>query len=96
MSFYFHPEAEVELQEAVNYYQKISNDLGYDFAVEAYAAIKRAEAMPKAWALIETNIRRTLLVRFPYGVLYSETVKGIYILAVMNLHKKPDYWKYRN
>jgi len=33
--------------------------------------------------------------RFPYGVLYSEEADGIFILAVMNLHRAPDYWKRR-
>ncbi|KOR28141.1 plasmid stabilization protein, partial [Achromatium sp. WMS1] len=36
--------------------------------------------------------------RFPYGILYRETLdaNGIFIIAVMNLHRKPGYWKYRN
>ena len=95
MSFYFHPDAETELQESINYYEEIRAGLGYDFAIEIYSAIQRAESMPKSWTLIDENIRRSLVVRFPYGVLYSEANSGIYILAVMNLHRQPDYWKYR-
>lgn len=40
MSFYFHPEAESELQDAISYYEGIRSDLGYDFAVEVYLAIQ--------------------------------------------------------
>ena len=89
MSFYFHPEAESELQAAINYYEDIRTDLGHDFAVEVYSAIQRAVSLPESWALIDTDIRRSLVARFPYGVLYSN------ILAVMNLHRQPDYWKDR-
>ena len=32
MSFYFHHEAEIELQDAINYYEDIRIDLGHDFA----------------------------------------------------------------
>ena len=95
MSFYFHPEAEAELQDAINYYADINVDLGYDFALEVYSAIQRAVAMPKSWSLIDRDIRRSLVSRFPYGVLYSEVDNKIHILAVMNLHRQPDCWKQR-
>jgi len=95
MSFYFHPDAEIELQKAINYYESIRSDLGYDFALEVYAAIDRAESYPMCWALIDEGIRRSLVSRFPYGVLYADSEKGIYILAVMNLHRKPDYCQSR-
>ena len=96
MSFYFHPDAESEFQEAINYYEDIRADLGHDFAVEVYAAIQRAVSMPESWMLIDANIRRSLVARFPYGVLYSEVNNKIYILAVMNLHRQPNYWKERS
>lgn len=95
MSFLFHPEAEIEFNEAISYYEEIEHGLGYDFAIEIYACIKRCESFPKAWPLIATDIRRSLVRRFPYGVLYSQTKDGIYILAIMNLHCLPGYWKDR-
>jgi len=96
MNFQFHPVAEIELNEAISYYEKVNKGLGFDFAIEANLAIQRALSLPKAWAEIDVNIRRSLLARFPYGILYTETDKGIYILAVMNLHRQPNYWKHRS
>lgn len=78
MSFYFHSDAEAELLAAINYYEGIRADLGHDFALEVYSAIQRAVSMPKSWALIDVNIRRSLVSRFPYGVLYSEVIKNLY------------------
>jgi hypothetical protein len=95
MSFAFHPEAEVEFNEAIEYYEQIESGLGYDFAVEVYSTIQRSVSLPKAWPVIEGEIRRSLVKRFPYGILYSEESTGIYIVAVMNLHRHPDYWKSR-
>lgn len=96
MSFQFHPDAEVELNQAIDYYSSIEVALGYDFATEIYAAIKRAEQTPEAWAILDGEVRRSLAHRFAYGVLYSnEAGGGIYVVAVMHLHRKPDYWKER-
>ena len=95
MSFSFHPDAEKEFNEAIDYYEEIEPGLGYDFALEVHSTIKRTVDYPKAWAVLEGDVRRSLVRRFPYGVLYSEEKGGIFILAVMSLHRKPAYWKKR-
>jgi hypothetical protein len=95
MSFSFHPEAEIEFNDAIDYYEKIELGLGYDFAIEVNSTIKRTAVLPKVWSVIEGDIRRSLVKCFPYGILYSEEESGIYIIAVMHLHRFPDYWKHR-
>ena len=95
MSFSFHPEAEKEFNEAIDYYEDIELGLGYDFALEVLSAIKRSVDFAKAWAVLDGDVRRSLVRRFPYGILYSEEKNGIFILAVMNLHREPGYWKKR-
>jgi len=95
MNFIFHSEAEEEFNNAIDYYEEIESGLGYDFAIEVYSTIQRAVAFPKAWPVMEGEIRRSLVKRFPYGVLYSEEENGLYILAVMHLHRHPNYWKHR-
>ncbi|MFT4925532.1 MAG: hypothetical protein ACI8WB_001625 [Phenylobacterium sp.] len=95
MSFVFHPAAELEFNRAIDYYEEIEPALGYDFATEVYSAIQRAVSLPMGWVAIDGDIRRSLVKRFPYGVLYSLEDDGIYIVAVMNLNRHPDYWKHR-
>lgn len=95
MSFRFHPEAERELLAAVDYYEDIEPGLGYDLSVEIYAAIQRAVAYPQAWPVLNGKIRRALVRRFPYGVLYSGGGDTLLIIAVMNLHREPGYWQDR-
>ncbi|MEA1923505.1 MAG: type II toxin-antitoxin system RelE/ParE family toxin, partial [Pseudomonadota bacterium] len=86
---------EKEFNKAIDYYEDIDPSLGYDFALEVYSTIKRSVEFPKAWTVLEGEIRRSLVRRFPYGILYSEEREGIFIVAVMNLHRNPDYWKKR-
>ena len=95
MKFSLHPEAEVELNQAVDYYQAIESGLGREFTLEVLAAIRRAVVFPKAWSLMEGDVRRSLVRRFPFGVLYAEESDGILIVAVMNLHREPGYWRTR-
>ncbi len=95
MRFSFHPDAETEFLEAINYYEEKETGLGYEFAAEVYAAIERIMAMPKAWPHFTQDIRRILLRRFPYGLLYATGDNEIFIVAVMHLRREPRYWKKR-
>jgi plasmid stabilization system protein ParE len=83
-NFSFHPEAEEEFNLAIDYYENINPGLGLDFALEVYTTIQRTVEFPKAWVVLEGEIRRSLVRRFPYGVLYSVEQSGIFIVAVMN------------
>ena len=95
MTVSVHPEASAEFLEAIAYYEERQAGLGLDLAVEIKAAIDRIVASPEGWPEIEGPIRRCLVHRFPYGVLYFMNPVGIHILAVMHLHRSPDYWKHR-
>ena len=53
MKFLFHPEAETEFAQAIEYYEEKEEGLGYDFAVEVYSTIERILAYPKAWPILE-------------------------------------------
>jgi len=95
VNFYFHPDAETEFNDAIDHYEEKQNDLGLDFALEVYMTIDRILSFPKAWPIVEGEIRRSLVNRFPYGILYSEESGDIFILVVMHLNRDPNYWKYR-
>jgi toxin ParE1/3/4 len=95
MIFSFHPEAEREFLEAVEYYEHNESGLGYDFSIEIFSAIQNIVNYPRAWPIISEDIRRCLTKRFPYGVLYTIYQEDIVILAIMHLRRRPDYWKDR-
>lgn len=98
MRYSFHPEAQEELRLAINYYEVRETTLGYQFAIEVYAAIERTAAHPEIWPVIEGGVRRCLVRRFPYGIVYhhDEGNDELFILAVMHLHREPHYWTHRN
>lgn len=71
MKVIFHPDAEKEFQEAIAYYEERQENLGYDFALEIHDAIQRALDFPEAWPKLTDEVRRSLVRRFPFGLLYS-------------------------
>lgn len=95
MKFVFHPEAEAEFLAAIDYYEKREPGLGFDFIVEVQSTIGNIISLPTAWPILEDDMRRCQVRRFPYGVLYSQHKDMIFILAVMHLRRNPDYWKTR-
>lgn len=95
MNFSFHPDAEREFDAAVSYYEERQPGLGVEFAEEVYAAILRILRYPEAWAALSRNTRRCLTNRFPYGVIYQIKADTVRIIAVANLHRRPDYWQER-
>jgi plasmid stabilization system protein ParE len=95
MNYAFHPEAKAELDGAVDYYHACQAELGLDFAREVYAAIQSILAYPEAWTRLSKNTRRCLVHRFPYGVIYQITGGTILIIAIMQLNRRPGYWKDR-
>lgn len=95
MKYVFHPEAEAEFFAAIDYYEERETGLGFDFAIEVRSTVGNILRFPTAWPILEGDMRRSQLRRFPYGVIYSQHQDMIFILAVMHLHRDPDYWKIR-
>ena len=95
MSVSFHPDAADEFEEAVVYYEDCQTGLGKQLSQEIDAAIQLILAFPNAWTTLENEIKRILIRRFPFGLLYILRNDEIYILAVMNLNRNPSYWKKR-
>ncbi len=95
MNYSFHPLAAKELNDTINYYEERHVGLGLEFAKEVYATIQNILQFPEAWSPLSENTRRCLTNRFPYGVIYQITDKEIVIIAIMQLNKKPEYWKNR-
>lgn len=81
-----------ELEDAANYLELEFEGLGERFRSEVRSAAERTARLPLAWSVERGEIRKCLLHRFPYKLLYSIELDHILILAVAHQHRKPDYW----
>ena len=95
MTIKFHSAARKEFFEAADYYEEQVVGLGDDFIDEVEKVLDVIEQQPMSGTKITNTERRFLVSRFPYGVIYSVEAGQIVIFAVMNLKRKPGYWKSR-
>jgi len=91
----FYPAAEVEMIAAAAYYEAQQTDLGRRFLAAVQDSINRICLNPRLFPVVETDVRRCLTKTFPFGVLFREQSDSIVVMAVMHLHREPDYWKRR-
>ena len=87
--------AEMELNEAARYYTMRVAGLGADFLDSIDAAILDIQDDPERCPIVRSEIRRRLVLRFPYALLYRIDSDEIVIEAVMHLHRQPNYWTSR-
>jgi toxin ParE1/3/4 len=88
----FHELADRELNDAAQYYELETPGLGAAFVNEVERCVRAVLQHPEAGIAIQGVVRRRLLRRFPYALLYSIKSDGVRILAVMNQKRRPTYW----
>lgn len=89
----FTSTAEVELKEAMEFYQSAREGLGAEFLAEVQAAINLIESFPLAWSPLSSRTRRCRTHRFPYGLFYQVRSDEILIVSVMDLRRDPKRWE---
>ncbi|HKC82973.1 MAG TPA: type II toxin-antitoxin system RelE/ParE family toxin [bacterium] len=91
----FHPEAEAEFQAAARFYDAHTPGLGRDFIAEVRRAARTLATYPGIGHRFSRRLRRLLVRRFPYGLLYRTEPDRIFIVAVAHLRRRPGYWRRR-
>ncbi|MEO0454550.1 MAG: type II toxin-antitoxin system RelE/ParE family toxin, partial [Verrucomicrobiota bacterium] len=96
VNVFFHPEAREELIDTSLYYESKQPGLGGRFLGEVRQASLKISYQPQLFRILEGDIRKCRIRRFPYGVLFRKRIDRIEIIAVMQLNRKPGYWKERS
>jgi plasmid stabilization system protein ParE len=87
--------AEEEMREAAEYYERQTRGLGHEFLADVQRTVDRIVENPQLGQIVRPNIRRRLMPRFPFGILYRIDPQEIVIIAVMHLRRRPGYWEER-
>ena len=80
-----------EFHDAIKYYETQQIDLGIKFQNDVKSSIKRIKEFPDPYVAVKKNIRRCLLHKFNYSILYTIKDNYILIIAISHQHRKPDY-----
>lgn len=85
--------AELELKEAMEFYESAREGLGAEFLAEVEATTNLIESFPLTWTSLSPQTRRCRTHRFPYGLFYQVRRDEILIVSVMDLRRDPKRWE---
>lgn len=93
----FAPEVPAELAEAVLWYEARKQGLGEDLLAEIEATISIVGDRPRSFPRLQDvspdlEIRRALLARFPYALVFLVRPEEVRVLAIAHVKRRPGYW----
>jgi hypothetical protein len=93
----FAPEVWGELAEAVLWYEARNEGLGLDLLAEIEVTLPLVGDRPRSFPRLQdvraaVEIRRALLARFPYALVFLVRPGEVRVLAVAHAKRRPGYW----
>ena len=93
----FASEVPDELAEAVLWYEARRHGLGSEFLDEVQATLPFIGGRPRSFPRLQDvdatlEIRRALLARFPYALVFLVREDEVRVLAVAHAKRRPGYW----
>ena len=88
----------VEVAEAVDWYLSRPSGgrrLADRFVDELTRVEQLAVERPLAWPEVDPGVRRLVLDRFPFALIYEVEGDALWILAVAHHRRRPGYWRDR-
>ena len=85
-------QADLEAIQAFQHYLEENENAATRFLEALRAATARIEASPRLYPKIRGPFRRVLLDRFPYALIFRETLYEIQIVAVAHTSREPTFW----
>lgn len=88
--------AEDELLAASRYYVSEANrEIAADFIQEFERSVDLLRKFPKLGVSDLKEVRKLPLRRFPFAIVYRESLGDILIVALAHHSRKPSYWRSR-
>jgi toxin ParE1/3/4 len=67
--------------------------LGADFVFRVQEVLDRISVMPRIHPIVHQNVRRGVVKKFPYVVLYQVEDDRLVIVSVFHSSRDPAVWK---
>ena len=81
--------ADIDIQEAYEYYENFQEGRGDLFMRHLDAAFTHLRMFPKIAPVFHGNYRRLLVPRYPYGIFYTIESSRIIVAAVIPFQQNP-------
>jgi plasmid stabilization system protein ParE len=89
------PEARDELDAAVDWYEQRQTGLGTAFLDRVRDVLARIAANPQLHGIVYQGVRKAVVQKFPYVVLYKEEAGEVVVIAVFHTARDPAIWQGR-
>lgn len=89
----FTEEARLDIQETVDWYDSRREGLGDEFLLSLEATVSNLQRNPFHYPLRYDQVRRILLRRFPYQVVFVMKEQTIGVPGVLHTRRDPTIWK---
>jgi plasmid stabilization system protein ParE len=86
------PIARAEIEEAYGWYEERLAGLGEEFLAAVRDALTAVEEAPRRHPVIRNGVRRALVRRFPYSILYMAEPGATVVLACFHGSRDPRRW----
>ena len=91
----FDPAVQSDLRNAKSYYERKRPRLGRDFMGRVLDQFQRIALYPLAAPIVERNVRRIGIEKFPFEIYYRVNDQEIFVFAVLHQRRHQDSWKQR-
>jgi plasmid stabilization system protein ParE len=88
-------QAEAEFDRAELWYGAQSHAAAVGFVNAFRLALTRIVANPFQYQIVDDEIRRAPIARYPYGLLYAVSDDEIVILSCFHGSRDPSFWRGR-
>jgi plasmid stabilization system protein ParE len=89
------PEARAEFDAAADWYEQQRPGLGVDFVARVRDVLQRIAGNPQMHGVVYKDVRKAVVARFPYVVLYREEAGEVVVIAVFHAARNPAVWQSR-
>jgi plasmid stabilization system protein ParE len=89
------PEARHEFDQGYDYYEGRRPGLGETFADAVQVVLDRIGVTPQLHRIVFGDIRRAVVLGFPYCVYYRQEAARVRVLSVFHTSRDPHIWQSR-
>ncbi len=86
------PIAQAEIAEGYEWYEEQRPGLGDEFLREVRRTLSSVEEAPFRYPVIRRDIRRALLNRFPYSILFIAEQENTVVVGCFHARRDPRRW----
>jgi plasmid stabilization system protein ParE len=96
MTIEYHPAVQRELENIRDWYNEKVPGLGGRFVDEFERQVLRIAAAPTRWMTISGDLRRALMLRFPYVIYFRQVgADRVRITIIKHQRRHPSYGRKR-